>query len=332
MQQACEPSPKDQWMYEHEARTSPVAIHHSFGDASPQQKLAAAPLATLALTFLYKELVSYKLWNASFGRALATRHLGAPGADGWNVVYGASELAHVWAFQATDLLETVDADLELPRHTRIRLAVCLSVSWKFQRQFATHFPRRFYDSQPNLLSPHTYELAYIGYAFMTDDERAEFGGWSEQNIESIRTLYSDMVSMEVALLTSTNVMSLLTNNAQVQAEARIQVLFDDEILNANEAMSIRAIVPYFVVASLDGKSERPDAGALVCAAMLCARVDAARRAGRIEEFEVVMRSLFVPSERKAARALIHHGRFLSTIPNAILALGCYSDHDWWNYE
>ena len=344
MQQVCEPAPKDQWMYEHESRTSPVAIHHQFGDATPQQKLAAAPLATMALTFLYKELVCHKLWNARFDRggsnsvyvppvrSLATRHLGSPAADGWNVVYGASELAHAWAFQATDLSETLDSEFELPRHTRIRLAVCLSVAWKFERQLATHFPRRFYDSQPSLLSPHTYELAYIGYAFMTDDERAAFGGWSEENIESIRTLYSDMVSMEVSLLTSTNVMTLLTDNAQVRAEARIQTLFDDEIVNADEAMAIRAIVPYFVVASQDGQSERPNAGALVCAAMLCVRVDAAHRQGRLEECEVVMRSLFIPSERKVARALIHHGRFLSTVPNAILALGCYNDNAWWNYE
>ena len=172
----------------------------------------------------------------------------------------------------------------------------------------------------------------VGAVGENDDERAEFGGWREENIESIRMLYRNMVSMEVALLTSTNVMTLLTNNAQVQAEARIQTLFDDEVVTADEAMAIRAIVPYFVVASQDGQSERPNAGSLVCAAMLCVLVDAAHRQGRLEECEVVMRSLFIPSERQVARALIHHGRFLTTVPNAILALGCYNDSAWWNYE
>ena len=338
------------WVLDQEqqkARTSPVSIEHHFGDATPAQKLAALPLATLSLTFLYGELVGHRLWNAIFERGgrggmggpsvrtLATRHLSASATDGWNVVAGAAELAYAWAFQGMELPEDLDPSTEeLPRHTRIRLAVCLCVAWKFERQLASHFPRRFYDNaNPSLLAPHTHELAYIGYSFMTDEERRDFGGWREENLANIRALYDQMVALEVSLLASVCVMTLLTRNAQVVAEERLQALFDDAVVGADEAMAIRALVPFFVAASQDGRSERPTGGALVCASMLCVRSTRAwLEQGRDEECELVLRSVFSPAERKAARALVHHGRFPTSLPRAILELGCYNDRAWPAYE
>lgn len=326
------------------SRASPVSVAHRFGSLTEAQKLALLPLATMSLSFLYQELVKNRLWRADFDRggqsasgkprvrSLATRHLCAPATDGWNVVHGAMELAHAWAYQMVDVPETIEHDVDLPRAVRLRLAVCLSVAWKFERQLASHFPRRFYDEQPNLLSPHTYEMAYIGYAFMTDEERIEFGGWREANLDNVRQLYSDMVAMELSLLASTNTMELLTRNQQVQAEARIQVLFDDAILTADEAMATRSIVPFFVVASQDGVSERPRAGELVCAAMLCVRANNARSTAAAERHEVMMRSVFTPREREAARLLLHRGRFPPPVANSTLLLGCYNDHEWGNYQ
>lgn len=328
------------------ARTSPVSIEHHFGDSTPAQKLAALPLATLSLSFLYSELVGHRLWNALFERGgggcpggppvrtLATRHLSAPATDGWNVVAGATELAHAWGFQGMELPVDLEPDVDLPRHTRMRLAVCLSVAWKFERQLASHFPRRFYDDDnPSLPSPHTHELAYVGYAFMTDEERQDFGGWREGNLQSIRALYYQMMTMELSLLTSVSVMALLTRNAQVVAEERIQALFDERVVGADEAMAIRALVPFFVVASQDGRSGRPTGGALACASMLCVRSTKAwLEQGRDEECELVMRSVFSPHERRAARALLHHGRFPKALPSATLALGCYNDRAWAAHE
>lgn len=331
------------WVPDEASRASPVSVAHDFDTLTEAQKLALLPLATLSLTFLYQELVTNRLWRADFDRggysstgrpqvrSLATRHLGAPATDGWNVVHGAMELAHAWAYRATDMPETIGDDFELPKAMRLRLAVCLCVAWKFERQLASHFPRRFYDDKPNLLSPHTYEMAYIGYAFMTDEERVAFGGWREANIANVRQLYWDMVAMEVSLLTSTNTMTLLTRNQQVQAEARIQTLFDDAVLTADEAMAVRSLVPFFVVASQDGVSERPRAGELVCAAMLCVRVTEVQRTGTAEGCEIVMRSVFTPREREAARTLLHRGRFPPPLANSTLLLGCYNDHEWRNY-
>jgi len=327
-----------EWPLNKASRASPVSVTHRFGPLTEAQKLGLLPLVTMSLSFLYQELVKHRLWRADFERgghsasgkprvrSLATRHLCAPATDGWNVVHGAMELAHAWAYQLVDMPEPIERDVDLPKAVRLRLAVCLSVAWKFERQLASHFPRRFYDEQPSLLSPHTYELAYIGYAFMTDDERIEFGGWREANLDNVRQLYSDMVAMELSLLASTNTMELLTRNQQAQAEARIQVLFDDAILSADEAMAIRSIVPFFVVASQDGVSERPRAGELVCAAMLCVRANDAER------HEVVMRSVFTPREREAARVLLHRGRFPPPVANSTLLMGCYNDHEWRNYS
>jgi len=349
MQQATATTPVEvsvapKWSTDDKLRASPVLVTHHFQSLTEAQKLALLPLATVSLSFLYQELVNNRLWRVDFDRggynvagkprvrSLATRHLRAPATDGWNVVYGAMELAHAWAYREADMPEIVDDDFDLPKAIRLRLAVCLSVAWKFERQLASHFPRRFYDDQPNLLSPHTYEMAYIGYAFMTEEERAAFGGWREANLENVRQLYWDMVAMEVSLLASTNTMTLLTQNQQVQAEGRIQALFDDAILSADEAMAIRSLVPFFVVASQDGISERPRAGELVCAAMLCLRVDETHRVANVEECEIVMRSVFTPRERDAARVLLHRGRFPPPIASSTLRLGCYNDHEWGNYR
>ena len=323
------------------ARASPISIDHHFGDATSAQKRAALPHATMSLGFLYRELVRHELWNAHFDRggnaharpvrSLATRHLSAPASDGWNAVAGATELASAWAMTVKGMLEMTNADFGMPLDTRIRLAVCLSVAWKFERQLCSDFPRRFYDVQPSLAEPHTRELAYLGYAFMSDEERVAFGGWGEQNVHHIRKLYHDMVAMEVSLLMSVPVFTTLTRSAQVLAEARLQALFDDGSVSADESMTIRSIVPFFSAACQDGCSARPTAGALVCAAMLCVRVRVAQTSGTEAALCAVVRSLFLVFERKGARALVGSGLRLKAIPAVIVSLGCYADPSWVNY-
>ena len=67
------------------------------------------------------------------------------------------------------------------------------------------------------------------------------------------------------LITKKNVMVLLTQNLQVLAEDRIATLLAVNVVSAHASMAMRAIVPLFVIASEDGTSAKPSAGALACA-------------------------------------------------------------------
>lgn len=332
-------------------RSSPCSIDHNFVDVTESQKHVLLPLAALSINYIYQQLVQHSLWDTRFERgghgtlrgicvplvrSLATRHLSSAATDGWNVVSGAIELASAWGLNFSDLPPTLGTykGYELPKSTRIRLAVCLSVAWKFERQLCSCFPRRFYDTIPNVASPHTYELAYLGYSFMNEDERVEFGGWGEENEESIHALYTDMLSMEVSLLVGVPVFSTLMRSGQVLAEGRIQELFDKGVLSDKEAMIVRSIVPFFSAVCHNGCSDLPGPGELVYAALQCMRMGAHPDARNdiSPNDELVKRDVseFSEYERKEARALIRGGLALKGIPRQILSLGCYADTRWVN--
>ena len=63
-----------------------------------------------------------------------------------------------WSWRAyglrDDLPNVVYTAYDLSYDTRMRLAVCLSVAWKFERQLCSRFPRRFYDEAQSALSAH----------------------------------------------------------------------------------------------------------------------------------------------------------------------------------
>lgn len=316
-------------------RSSPVSIDHAFCDALDHQRLAVLPMCTASLVFVYSELICRNLWNARFYsgseapangrpppvRALATRHLRHPSTDGWNVVAGAEALAQEWA------LRGVCDGRNFTKATRLRLAVCLSVAWKFERCMYTHFPRLFYSAQPNLYSPHTHELAYVGYSFMTLEEQTEFGPWAASNTARIRALHNNMVALEADLLIRANVMALLTRHAQVVAEDRLSALLAARVVDADAAMAVRSVVPFFRIASRDGKSEPPSAGALVCAAMLCMSVPTTVRAPVLHREETV-RAQFTEDERRGGRDLLERAARLSGIAVATMAATCYCDATW----
>jgi hypothetical protein len=329
-----------------EARTSPVSVDHDFAtdDPTPEPVRAVLPIVLFSLSFLYQQLIKHKLWTASFERggaagahgpavrSLVTRHLSSPAVDGWNVVAGAVELASVWALRSNDLPNVLVTAFDLSYETRLRLAVCLSVAWKFERQLCTHFPRRFHDAKPNLVSPHTCELAYIGLSFMTEAERAAFGTWEEANACRVRVLYREMLSLEVRLLKDVPVFCILTNSAPVQAEERIQALFESDLVSAEEAMIARSIVPFFNVVWQNGYSPQPTAGALVCAAMQCVCATVAEGRRRSRDAATTFRSTFAAGERARARELLRSGLHLKEMPTAIVRLGCYSDPSWVNHQ
>jgi len=304
-----------------QARLSPVSVQHAFGNASPAQKLQCLPAITLSFTHMYHNLVANRLWCTSFHRSLATRHLSHPSVDGWNVVAGAVELAHEWALRGTDLPADTSTPFEFSMATRFRLAMCISVSWKFQRAMYTSFPRRFYDEEPNLIAPHTRELAFLGYSFLYPDEQHAFGGWCDANGTNISQLYDQMIDLEFDLLKSVSVMSLLTHNAQVQAEERLQVMVDSGAVDGEAAMVLRSIVPFFRVASEDGNARRPTPGALLCAAILC-----------LPEGRELAAKWFNDKDCGLARALLRAAIQVKGLAADTLSVGCYADPKWINHK
>ena len=334
------------------ARFSPVSVQHAFGHALDGQLIAATPTCTFTLTFVYNELVSRNLWNTRFHRgrpsghdtsgnpetqgrtpvrALATRHLQHPSTDGWNVVAGALALAHQWALAREDLPRCPMKDACLfGKATRIRLAVCLCVAWKFERSLSSHFVRRFYSANPSLLSPHTHELSYVGYSFLTPKEQKAFGQWHESNTNKVQALYKEMMALEVHLLTSVNVMQLLTRNVQVLAEERIAELLEAGVVDADAAMAMRSVVPFFTIASQDGKSAPPCAGGLVCAAMLCMSVPTTVRTPVLHSHDAVCKQ-FAAEERRVALTLLHQATHLEGLAVATMSTTCYVKEDWVHY-
>lgn len=326
-------------------RLSPVSVDHVFDtQVTIPQRLSVLPMCTNVFHYVYDEIVCRGIWNARFERGrsgagagagagcserrLATQHLEDPSTDGWNVVAGASALALEWAISAADIARhTADEDCELTKDTRIRLAVCLSVSWKFERSYSTNFPRIFHTCEPNIFSPHTHELAFIGYAFLTPEERCQFGPWETTNTSNIRFLYHKMVVLEMQLMRSVNVYELLVRNVQVLSEERIATLFDACIVDADAAMAMRSIVPLFMIASQDGKCSPPIAGALVCASMMCMSISTTVNALVLQTNEMI-RELFTVDERRGARALIEQVVNLKGVAKRTVSSTCYCNSKW----
>lgn len=324
-------------------RASPVSVDHDFGVCPTGPMRVVLPIVAFSMNFLYQELINHKLWTARFDRggdgtnrpavrSLVTRHLSSPAVDGWNAIAGAVALASAWALRNNDLPPAIHTAYDLSFDTRIRLAVCLSVAWKFERQLCSHFPRRFHDPEPNLVSPHTCELAYLGLSFMTDAEREAFGVWDNDNSERVRQLYRQMVRLEAELLRDMPVFSILTSHPQVQAEERVQKLFEEQELTDEEAMVVRSIVPFFNAVWQNGYSPQPTGGALVCAATQCVHVIRSVREFRSVESADMLRALFTKSELGRARELLRSALHLKEVPANIVALGCYSDPSWVNHE
>ena len=326
------------------ARFSPVSIDHVFPDPTEVRRQALMPMCTLSLMFVYAELVTRDLWNARFCsgsrngtqggpapvRTLATRHLRHPSTDGWNVVAGAAALAQAWALSGEARPRDVHEVYDFSKDTRIRLAVCLCVAWKFERCMSTHFPRKFYTMEPSLFSPHTHELAFVGYSFLTLDEQVQFGEWGCSNSQKIHRLYDEMLALEVDLLLDTNVMALMTRNEQVLAEERIAQLLAGEVVSADAAMAMRAVLPFFRIAALDGKSSMPSAGVLVCASMLCVSVPGTARPYVLHCAKTV-RAQFTQPERRGAYAILHKATHLRGVAVSTVASSCYGDKEWVHY-
>jgi len=315
-------------------------------EVSDEQKRTVQPLTTLTLLIVYGELVRRQLWYAAFGRgrrdrrtgeavqhwerrghlrSLATRHLTEPSTDGWNCVAGAVALANAWAFRAEDLPEVIPVHFEFSLATRLRLAVCLSVAWKFQRATCSHFQRLFDTYEPSLLGPHTHELANLGYFFMTLPEQEEFGGWSNENVEAIRALYNELIALEVDLLARVNVFSLLTETPLDRVEARAAALLARGVVSAECAMAIRTLAPLFTYCASGAAGV--SGGALVCASMFALGV-ASNANALMRVTPELVHAEFTPEERIAAWGLLQAALEPNKMTELLLSATCYGDSRW----
>ena len=255
------------------ARASPTSViiadAPSFaraGAAGPP-RIAAIELHAQALSYVYSALARSRAWDTTFERGplrvhgerrLATAYLSEPAVDGWNVVFGALELARVWVVDESCHRKVVDNDAplhRLDRDARARLAACLSVSWKFQRSMSSRFPHKFLDvgaahGWPDLAQGHTRELGNVAYAFLFDHEQAEFGHFCAENTGRCSELYNQILELEVDLLRKVAVFPLLAENVQVRAEARLGALCDAGALSSAASMAARVVVPFFVRAAV----------------------------------------------------------------------------------
>lgn len=272
-------------------------------------------------------------------RTLATSYLSNPSVDGWNVVFGATELARAWALRDLNdfpLNPELPEEYDLPLPIRKRLAACLSLSFKFQRCTYSCFPRQFHDEEHSLLSPHTKELAHLGFALMTRSEEQEFGGWGAHNKPAIDALYTEMLALEVDLLVSTDTFSLLTCNFQVIAEDVLAGLLDRGLRTDKETLALRALAAFFgkaaagaLHASMARMPPVEAATGLVCAAWVSASRSTNARLFHSSDREV--RSLFDASARTIATRLLRAALVREGMQGHNLTQGAFSDPSWWGY-
>jgi len=304
-------------------------------EVTNEQKRSLLPLTTATLLIVYTELVRRRMWDCGFAdgkgghRRLALRHLVQPATDGWNCVAGAIELANAWAFRRSEIPETLSEGYEFSLETRLRLAVCLCVAWKFQRATYSHFTRDFPTAEPSLLGPHTHELARVGYFFMTEPDQDRFGAWSVENVEAIRGLYDEMVAMEADLLKDVPVFTLLTSNPQVQTEDRAADLLARRVISADCATALRSLVPLFIYCTT-GAQESACPGSLVCAALLALSVTSNPRA--MADYNPEMYGAeFSVQERRTAWRLLRSALYPDKMGAYIIELACYGHDRWENY-
>jgi hypothetical protein len=298
-----------------------------------------------AITMRYYELVSKGGFDASFHRGqrniiqrrsprfgqpvlvcqemksvrtLATAFLSNAATDGHNVVVGAIELARVWCVDEAvcsnnGLLDNV---------TRMRLAICLYLSWKFQRWNETGF-RAMYKDEGGV--PRSLDLAVISFTFMYT---WEINAPCRQSCDSARKLQEELVRMEFELVMAVPVLRLLNNNAQIEAEMRLASMLSE----IADVIAARAIVPLFYRAMVASKGNMSLelcsmntyklGGGMACLAfMVLWRTDAAT-ARAVEYFSCEERSIAATVAWEVA--VCDETEFIYS--------GCYGDKNWFLAE
>lgn len=286
-------------------------------------------------------------------RRLAQSHFQETDVDGWNVICGAVELARVWALKDASFCTRTDS---LDRNTRAKLAVCLILSWKFQRANMSHLACTFHtpleeEDEDDDDFKHkkerekaSYELAYICFNFFFADEQLEFGPWSRKNQLRIMELQTLLLEMEVELLCKVGVFTILTEHPQVAAEWRIDALFRAEVFDAVRSMEVRALIPFFVRVAVFSKTYDPDGSnsaseplytymmrtpemasdALTIASILCLSCSMWKNQNYVRG---LCTYCFSEKEMELAKTLLTSALFLST--DELVRTGCFKQDSSW---
>ena len=338
-------------------------------------------LATYQLATTYDALVTAGAWDARFRRgrrpsspngvvlakrkleedddavrSLATTYLAHAATDAWNVVAGAVELARVWAFRPARDDYDNDKDQRLPtlpsakykhvtdtldRDLRLRLAVCLFVSWKFARSCQTALPRMFAPGDGTVV-PRTLELAFAAYSFLLPHEQDVIGDWEHSNIVALRKLQANVLALELELVIGVHTFPLLAENAQTAAELHIQHLFETEQVSETRCMQMRGLIPFFVRTALfksKGESTSLYADLLVGAdlqtgarALVCAAWMSIKHAGYPARDMRIAKMLFAPEDYLNAWKLLDNATRATSINPAFYNRGCYGDEFWYGHR
>lgn len=355
--------------------------------SSSQHDITPFELGTRLLTKMYESLVTNRLYDTRFQRgrrpsddasdnrdeegrqvrSLATAYFDAPSTDSWNVLAGAIDIARVWAFSDVESPHSSCSTranvnvASLDRDTRMKLAVCLTVAWKFARGMNTAFYRDFEAFEPPTrggygdgrfddcwMSRRTLELGFVAYLVLYPDEQEILGDWTPKNVWSLRALQSCALELETKLVCDVHTFPCLARNAQVRAELFIEHLLLIRAVTIQRGMQLRALLPFFVRGSMfkrfddfaspyiellcddvEYEDENNDPGpiGLVCAAWLCMR-HSGLPARDLDNYG----TLFDETHEAVARRLIDNLLCAIDVDPLFYSGGCYGDVQWHSYN
>jgi hypothetical protein len=315
-------------------------------------------LAGRFLAKAYEAMVTSNTWDTRFHRgrrqgdllcdeddettvrSLATDYLARATTDSWSVLSGAIELARIWGLRYHVVQESYTATDDLGEPTRMRLATCLHVSWKFARSLCSHMHRGFAPGPTSeARNAKTLELAFVGYVCLRNHEQDEMGPWHPRNTTQLRILQRRMQALETALVCGdVAVFPALNQNALVMAEWKIHDLFLMQVVTARRCMELRSLLPFFVSASLFKRQteavsiyqeffsmpESRHSTGIVCAAWMCIRFCVSKECSS-------HRGLFLALDLLTAWRLLDVASRACAVDPAFFRRGCFGDASWFGY-
>jgi len=268
-------------------------------------------------------------------RRLSTQFLCWPSTDSWGVFIGALDLARVFAITKQTIYRRGEETLD--RATRLRLAACFTVSWKFNRCRQGLFPQPFSDEHGNA---HSLELALLASLFLSPTELANLGAFPT-SVEKWEALQNRMVEVEVELVLGVATFPSLAENVLCTAEHELEGLLERRIPGIEtwrQLLMVRSLLPFFVRVALIPStaiyaSAAGDAHCFARALIGCALI-ALNRADR-RTFELVD-SLFDASVHTLLCELVAAAADAAQLdPDPALGnlcpwFGCYGEKEHWN--
>lgn len=192
--------------------------------------------ASAVLFDVYRKLIKRGVWRAKF--APVHQSLLQPACvDGWGVFLGSVELARLWGLEKATYNKVTN---RLDKSTRLRLAVCLNVSFKFA--IGADRPARhvhiYVDADGNW---HSLELAYLASVFLTPEEKVMQHEWALHMQEA-------QLQLEKILITTMALGSCLMCNPCCIAEQRLETLCNTASTTAHAR--VLAVLAFWVRVAL----------------------------------------------------------------------------------